>query len=482
MQFAVVDLETTGGSAMHDRIVEIGIVWFEDGHIIREYRQLLNPERHIPWNVSQIHGITDSMVENEPTFQEVAEEIFDLTSGRIFVAHNVQFDYGFLRESFRRAGMEFERRRICTVRFSKKLNPSQRKHSLKTLCQVYGIENERAHRALEDAKATALVLGNLLQQEGSEAILKQLLSGKGGINLLPPNLSYHKIENLPETPGVYLFYDSQGKVLYVGKAVNIRDRVRQHFSGHTHTGMKRSFLDSIHDLSIVETGHELMALLTENELIKKHYPRYNSTQKDFQLTYGIFSFFDQHGYLRLVAGPSGKWTQPLRVYRAKEEAMQALLKLTMQFGLCLQLNQILHEESGKCAYQSDTNTVCLRCNQAADPETYNQNAHQACQHLKGNDFFLRFQGREVWEFGVVWVEKGKIKGTGFVPESDFGDKESILRHLQSYYDTQDAQSILRLWLEKAHLSSELKDGIPLYEFDEATNPESTIKPTLLPQY
>jgi DNA polymerase-3 subunit epsilon len=273
MQFAVVDLETTGGSASHDRIVEVGIVWFENGSVTREYRQLINPERHIPWNVSQIHGITDAMVENQPTFPDVAEEIFDLTADRIFVAHNVQFDYGFLKESFRRCGMDFERRRICTVRFSKKLNPGQRKHSLKTLCHVYGIENERAHRALEDAKATALVLGNLLQQAGSENILRQLLNGKGGINLLPPNLSYQKIEGLPNCPGVYLFHDSQGKVLYVGKAVNIRDRVRQHFSGHTHTGNKRSFLDSIYDLSFVETGHELMALLTENELIKKHYPR-----------------------------------------------------------------------------------------------------------------------------------------------------------------------------------------------------------------
>ena len=478
MQFAVVDLETTGGSAVHDRIVEVGIVWYEDGQITKEYRQLINPECHIPWNVSQIHGITNAMIGNEPRFEDVAEEIYDLTADRIFVAHNVQFDYGFLKEAFRRTGIEFERRRICTVRFSKKLNPAQRKHSLKTLCQVYGIENERAHRALEDARATALVLGNLLRQEGSEGILRQLLNGKGGINLLPPNLSYQKIENLPESPGVYLFHDSSGKVLYVGKAVNIRERVRQHFSGHTHTGLKRSFLDSIYDLSIVETGHELMALLTENHLIKKHYPKYNSTQKDFHLTHGIFSFFDQEGYLRLVAGPSGKWTQPIRVFRGKEDAAQALLKTSMQFGLCLQLNQLLHEESGPCQYHTTEGKVCLKCSQKSDPESYNARVENACLHLRGDDFFLRFQGREAWEYGVVWVEKGKIKGTGFVPETDFNQKSKILQHLESYYDTQDAQSILRFWLEKASISSQNIEGILVYEFEETHRSENTIKPNL----
>lgn len=480
MHFAVVDLETTGGSASHDRIVEIGIVWFENGSVTKEYRQLINPERHIPWNVSQIHGITDAMVENQPTFPEVAEEIFDLTADRIFVAHNVQFDYGFLKESFKRCGMDFERRRICTVRFSKKLNPGQRKHSLKTLCQVYGIENERAHRALEDAKATALVLGNLLQQPGSDPILRQLLNGKGGINLLPPNLSYQKIEGLPGSPGVYLFHDAQGKVLYVGKAVNIRDRVRQHFSGHTHTGHKRSFLDSIYDLSFQETGHELMALLTENELIKKHYPRYNSTQKDFQLAFGIFSFTDQEGFHRLVVGPSGKWTQPLQVFRAKAEATQTLLKISMDLGLCLQLNKLLHEESVRCQYETTAGTICLRCGKNAQAERYNQTVEEAIQLLRGEDFFLRCKGREDWELGVVWVEKGKLKGLGFVPEDEFRSKDTILNHLHSYYDTQDAQSILRFWLEKARLTHEKIDGIGIYEFASGSETDSTFPPNLHP--
>ena len=333
MEFAIVDLETTGGSPLYDRVVEIGIVLFENGQETRRFQSLVNPGVYISPKVSLIHGITNEMVENSPDFKSISSEILSLTENRIFVAHNVSFDYNFLKEEFKRIGLDFDRRKICTVRLSKKLNPELRSHSLKNLCLHYGIRNEKAHRALEDAVATTKILGELVSRQESAAVIKQLLSGRSGINHLPPNLPYGSIERLPEDPGVYLFHDANGKVLYVGKANNLRDRVRQHFSGQTHTKVKRSFLESIYDLSFEVSGHELMALLLENELINKHYPRYNETNKEFKLNHGIYEFPDQNGVLRLVIGQTGKWSNPVIVYRNKEDALENLRKISMKFGL-----------------------------------------------------------------------------------------------------------------------------------------------------
>jgi DNA polymerase-3 subunit epsilon len=464
MKFAVVDLETTGGSAIQDRIVEIGIVWFEDGQITREYRQLIQPEVYIRPSLTLIHGISNDMVADAPTFADLADEIEELTADRIFVAHNVQFDFSFLKESFRRLGRTFDRRKICTVRLSKKLHPQQRSHSLKSLCQVYQVRNERAHRALEDARATAIILGHLLHQEGSDQIVRQLLSGKAGINLLPPNLPYGRLETLPEGPGVYLFHDAKGQVVYVGKAINLRDRVRQHFSGHTHTGTKRAFLDSIFELSFQEAGHEFMALLLENELIKKHYPRFNSSQKEFRLNHGIFPFPDQLGRLRLVIGQSGKWTKPLCVFRGRDEAVSYLLKTSLRYGLCLRLNQILDAESHECSYTSEEGLGCGICTGGLSVEDYNLRVEKAISEaLAGQSLLLKTTGRIPKETGMVWVEKGKIMGMGYIPDSGENmDFLTLKSHLNAYYDTQDAQSILRSWLEKAEQEAPLSEGIPVF--------------------
>lgn len=465
MKFAIVDLETTGGSALHDRIVEIGVVLMDDGVETGRFQSLVNPGVPIPWSVSQIHGITNEEVEDAPSFDALTDQILALTEDRIFVAHNVNFDYGFLKEEFKRLGQVFDRKKICSVRLAKKLLPELRSHSLKNLCLFFGIRNERAHRALQDAVATSDIVSQLLQKECAPEVIKLLLNGRSGINLLPPNIPYGRLETLPEAPGVYLFHDAKGKVLYVGKAINLRDRVKQHFSGHTHTKMKRSFLDSIHDLSFETSGHEMMALLMENDLIKKHYPRYNSTNKDFRLNFGIFRFYDQKGYCRLVVGQTGKWTQPEIVFRTQEEATLHLLKTSMQFGLCLKLNQVLNVESPVCRYESENGEICRICGKEASPEDYNEAAEKAiAESFTGKTLLIRTVGRNAEEKGVVWVEKGKIKGTGFAPgDSEIRDFEDLKPHLHAYYDTQDAQSILKTYLEKARLVGRLPDGIPVME-------------------
>lgn len=152
--YAIIDVETTGGVARYERITEIAIVLHDGERVIDTFSTLLNPEKSIPWQITQITGITDEMVVNAPKFFEVAKQIVQLTEGKIFVAHNVNFDYSFVREEFARLGYEFQRRQLCTVRLSRKVFPGLASYSLSNLKKHFHIHAEKSHRALDDTLAT----------------------------------------------------------------------------------------------------------------------------------------------------------------------------------------------------------------------------------------------------------------------------------------------------------------------------------------
>lgn len=450
MKMAVVDVETSGGQASADRVVEIGIVLLDDGHVINRFQSLIHPETSIPASLTAIHGISNEMISDAPRFSELALQILELLEDRIFVAHNVHFDYGFLEAEFRRAGYDFRAKKLCTVRLSRRLLKLQ-SHSLAALCRHFSIVNNRAHRALEDALATAEILLRLLPMPGCDQLIKNMTKGRAGTFKGPGNLPEEKLNQLPEKTGVYLFYDAQGKVIYIGKANNLRERVHQHFGAQTHTKEKRQFLESVFDLDYELCGHELMALLMENELIKKHFPRFNRLNKEFRLNHGIYTFEDQRGFLRLVIGQAGKWSKPLQVFRSRAEAFQALLKLSMENGLCLHLNGLTPATTPPCNYEGSDGQICIFCS-SRDKEDYNEAVEKAKRsYFHEETLLLQIPGREENESGVVLLESGRITGYGFVEEELFKqvDLEDIRPMLQPYYDTQDAQAILEPWLVKA---------------------------------
>jgi DNA polymerase-3 subunit epsilon len=441
-------------------------VLVDDGRLVNRFGSLINPGISIPASLTAIHGISNEMVRDAPAFSDLAEQILELLEDRIFVAHNVHFDYGFLEEEFRRHGYDFRAKKLCTVRLSRKLL-RLRSHSLASLCLHFSIENEKAHRALEDATATARILKYLLEMPACMPLIKEMTKGRAGIFKGPGNLPEEKLKNLPESIGVYQFFDSSGKVIYVGKAINLKDRVHQHFGAQTHTKEKSQFLESVYDLSFTECGHELMALMTENELIKKHYPRFNRLNKDFRLNYGIYEFEDQRGFRRLLAGQSGKWSRPLRVFRKRDEAVQLLLKISMENGLCLRLNGLTNGEQD-CRYLSASGYSCLACSGEA-PDFYNQQVEKVTeQYFRMGKVLMLTKGRRPDEHGAVYMENGKILGYGYLEMAvlQAGPELEIRQHLLPYYDTQDAQSILRPWLEQSREGEIVKENLLVLEAPE----------------
>ncbi|MCU0398590.1 MAG: exonuclease domain-containing protein, partial [Cyclobacteriaceae bacterium] len=228
--YAIVDIETTGGYADHHRITEIAIYHHNGIEITDHFYTLINPGRRIPPFITGLTGITSEMVEQAPPFEEVAESIYALLEGRVFVAHNAHFDYSFLKKEFEQAGIAWSAKKLCTVRLSRKIIPGLRSYSLGSLAESLGIHIKNRHRAGGDAEATAKIFSLLLNRDASGHISKSLKRNSGE-TILPPNLPKEEFDRLPAKPGVYYFLNERSHVIYVGKANNIKKRIAGHFTG-----------------------------------------------------------------------------------------------------------------------------------------------------------------------------------------------------------------------------------------------------------
>jgi DNA polymerase-3 subunit epsilon len=280
---AFVDLETTGTTSTRDRITEIGILRVANGEFLDEWSTLVNPECSIPEEIRMLTGITNEMVRDKPTFSELRREVFERLEGHILVAHNARFDYGFLKNEFRRVEMPYTADVLCTVRLSRRLYPEERGHGLDALVSRHGLSEAFApdsdvrtgrHSALGDARAIWRFVQTVYRQfepAAIEATVKRLLK----IPSLPPHLPPDLLDHLPEGPGVYRFYGVNDLPIYIGKSINLRDRVRSHFSSDYRSANDIRISGEIQRIEVEETAGELGALLREAKLVKELLPLHN---------------------------------------------------------------------------------------------------------------------------------------------------------------------------------------------------------------
>jgi DNA polymerase III subunit epsilon len=280
---AFVDLETTGTTPRGDRITEIGIVRVADGEFLDEWSTLVNPECSIPEEIQALTGIDNAMVREAPTFSELRREVLERLEGHLFVAHNARFDYGFLKNEFRRLEMKYTADVLCTVRLARKLYPEAIGHGLDALIARHGLHDvivpaaaarTGRHSALGDARAIWRFVQMLYREREAgeiEAAVKRLLK----IPSLPPQLAPEALDGLPEGPGVYRFYGVNDLPIYIGKSVNLRERIRSHFSGDYYSANDLRISSEIRRIEVDETAGEMGALLREARLVKELLPLHN---------------------------------------------------------------------------------------------------------------------------------------------------------------------------------------------------------------
>ena len=270
---AFVDIETNGGVATLDGITEVGIVEVdEDG--VREWSKLIRPEGRIPEFISRLTGITNEMVADAPRFAEVATEIYERLDGRLFIAHNARFDYGFLRNAFERAGLLLRPAVLCTVKLSRALYPEHKRHGLDSLIERHALQVGERHRALADAQLVWQFWQHI-HREFDPARIDTEVARLTGHPSLPPHLDESVIDELPERPGVYLFFGENDLPLYVGKSKEIRSRVLSHFSADHGSAKEMSLSQQVRRIEWIETAGEVGALLLEASLVKARQPIHN---------------------------------------------------------------------------------------------------------------------------------------------------------------------------------------------------------------
>lgn len=325
--FAIVDIETTGGHNGANNITEIAIVLHNGKQIEGKYSTLINPQMPIQKFVQGLTGITDAMVAKAPTFNAVAANIYNLLHDKIFVAHNVNFDYSFVKNELQLAGFNLQTQKLCTIRLAKKAFPNLPKYGLGTICRELQIEVNNRHRAAGDAMATAILFDKILQSNERKEVDK--LIKKKLHSYLPPNLNEAEVENLPKLPGVYYFKNKQQKIVYIGKAKNLYKRVVSHFSNNKTSAQKQGFLKDVYAVEFIECSSEFIASIVESIEIKKYWPLYNKSQKHYEHKFGIYTFEDNSGYTRLAIDKQKKTLLPLLQFSSITQA-QNKLKIWIQ--------------------------------------------------------------------------------------------------------------------------------------------------------
>lgn len=444
MMYAIVDIETTGGYAANHRITEIAIYLHDGEKIIDSYQTLINPEQSIPEYITGLTGISNQTVANSPTFEEVSDEIYKWLDGKIFVAHNVHFDYSFLKKEFEQLGVSISHKRLCTVRLSRKLIPGLSSYGLGNLSKSLGVKIMDRHRAGGDAEATATIFHHLLKRD-KDNFIQEYLKRNSKETLLPPHLPKEEFEELPEETGVYYFLDQHGKVIYVGKATNIKKRITGHFSGNKGTWGNSNIKKEIHHISYELTGNDLIALLHENEEIKKLWPKYNQAQKHFTSKWGIYSYEDQNGYIRFNINKVKRGMKPVIAMFTHSDIWHFLIAQTRDFELCPKLTGIQNVHEACYDYQ---NGNCHgACAGKEDAGKYNSRVQQFLDSLlsDGMSYALIGKGRQEGELSFAMVEKNKYRGIGFFDQdltiSQLSDLEDFLHpHLENPYSLQVIQS------------------------------------------
>ncbi|MET0244743.1 MAG: exonuclease domain-containing protein, partial [Flavitalea sp.] len=407
-----------GGYASNNDITEIAIVIHDGISVIDRYETLIRPAREIPRYIQALTGITPEMVENAPTFDDVAEDIFEKLKDCIFIAHNVNFDYSFVKHHLQLSGFELNVQKLCTVRLSRKIFPGLTSYSLGKLCAHFGIIIENRHRAGGDADATTILFEHMLRNNGLETV-RQFLKKGSKEQYLPQFLPKEEVDKLPFTPGVYYFHNQKGKVIYVGKARNIKYRVRSHFSHNGAGKQRQEFMRNIYSISYESCGTELMAFILESIEIKRLWPQYNSSQKRFTAAYGLYSFPDQNGYLRLAINKKMKNQKALFTFQLLHEGHRLLRRLINDFDLCPKLCY-LQTDSGPCL-PINSKPCTGACEQVEDALTYNARVEQAEDFLDNHlpTFAVIDDGKDGNEKSCVLIEKGRFYGMGYIP-SDAG--------------------------------------------------------------
>ena len=423
--YAIVDIETTGGYAAASSITEISVFIHDGTRVVKHFETLIKPQQSIPRYITALTGIDDDMVKDAPAFDEVADVLFDLLNKNIFVAHSVNFDYSFVKHQLKNSGYDLTAKKLCTVRLGRKIFPGMPSYSLGNLCRSLNITIENRHRAGGDAKATVTLFEYYLANDGN-VFINEMLKKSSKDQWLPLHLDKKEIDRLPSKPGVYYFHNSKDKIVYVGKAINIKKRVSSHFTHNDPDRKRQIFLRNIHKVTYRECATELEALVLESTEIKRMWPLYNRSQKQPLQKYALYLFEDARGYMRLAIDKKKKNIPSLYVFNLLHEGLVLLKKMVEEFELNAKLCFLDKTPFTKTDYEF-----------LEPPSIYNGKINRALEALNDQlpTFAVVDDGIKQEEKLCLLIERGSFWGMGYVPRKlKLQSSTELKNYLNPYAD------------------------------------------------
>lgn len=445
--YSIVDIETTGNGIKGNKITEISIFIYDGYEIVDEFTSLVNPECEIPYFITGLTGIDNDMVRDAPKLEEIVDDILKITENTIFVAHSVNFDYNVIKNELQLLGLDFIRKKLCTVRLSRKLLPGYHSYSLGKLCSSLGIPLTDRHRARGDAHATTLLFKKLLRADGADEVFKSFLNSRSQEATLPSSLPREAFEKLPTAPGVYYFKDGKGKIIYVGKAINIKKRVLSHFYDKKTKEIQLCQVTA--DIDFELSGSELLALLMESNAIKHHYPEFNRAQKRKIQPYGIFSYEDRNGIMHLAFNKLKMAPNSVLTLYSPTDCRLFIEEVCKSFRLCPKYCHL--QENVKTCSHYRIETCDGICREEEDLALYNEKVQLALKHIRAQkeDFVIREKGRNAEEQSFVLVKNSAYVGYGFIDqENTITADHELETFLVPQNNTLETESIIKSYMSK----------------------------------
>ena len=446
MIFSIIDVETTGYPK--NKITDISIFSTDGKSIIKEFHSLVNPLTTIPRNITRLTGISNETVKDAPMFFEIAKEVLENTRESIFVAHNVNFDYNVIKNEYKELGYTFKRKKLCTVKLSRKIIPGHKSYSLGKLCSDLKIPIHGRHRAKGDAFATFKLFKLLFEKSNGNFIENEIHNKQLTVSKY---LDEKDLDYLPNDIGVYYFWNKENKIIYVGKSVKIKDRVISHFRNGSKKEIK--LCQEANKVTYTVTGSDLIAQLLESAEIKKHYPIFNRKQKRIGENYALTYFTNKDGIIELKIDYLKRVINPLISYEGSKKAKDHLKYIVETNQFCLKYCDL---EKGKnsCFYFQIKKCLGVCCNKESNEE-YNKRVLKfimANQPKKLNESLFT-SGRNSNEIGFVLIENGVYKGFGFIPKnSRLRDNEYLNKKLIKQNDNRDVRRIIRSYIKKVNIA------------------------------
>jgi DNA polymerase-3 subunit epsilon len=406
-RMVLLDCETTGGNATYNRVIEIGLLIIDDGNLVKRWQSFIDPQTSLPPFIQKITGIEPGMLIGAPLFKDIAEELLELLKDRVLVAHNARFDYGFLKNEFARAGIKYSTKPLCSVKFSRSLYPQFNRHGLSHIIKRFDLIIENRHRAMDDAEMIYhffLKSSTLFSDEEIASNCKQQLKRPS----LPMNLASDEVDKLPSSAGVYYFYDSIGTLLYVGKSVNIRNRVMSHFTQDHKNPKDLKMSSKIAHVDFKTTPSDFGAQILESHEIKALNPLYNRRLRKIKKMYQFVSHQNSEGYnclsVEAIDVTSGGQDSSIGLFRSLRQANKKLESIADAFSLCHRLLGLESQsKSSQCraCFRTQLGKCFGACNGTESRELYNQRIKNA---LEGYEL-------QIWPYpGPILIEEKNPNG------------------------------------------------------------------------